>query len=213
MGMKLYTLHTPSHQELYENYFLPSLVGEYEHYSEIRAQECPTGSYLKPGWNMTTYRKAQFFLEKVKENYGITIVFSDVDIQFLGPTKELLLEELGDYDIAAQDDTQDMMCSGFFICKCNDATVNMFTEMVNNFFKVHEAEDQKALNNHRHMVKWKYLSHRFFTIKHTLGRVWDGEMDIVVPSDIVMHHANWTISVSNKMALLGLVKSKFYSHG
>ena len=204
--MKLYTLHTESHQAMYDNYFLPSLIpGEYELISTVVPQECPTGSHYQEGWDKTTYRKVELFLQIAEENKGDVVFFSDVDVQFFGPTKEALLEELGEYDLAGQSDGFDMICSGVYVFRCNDATIAMFKSMRDNFGSY--TEDQKALNANRHMIRWKYLSGRFFTIFHTLQRVWAGEQDIIVPDNILVHHANWCY-YKDKIALLELVKNK-----
>jgi hypothetical protein len=204
--MKLFTLHSPSHQAMFDNYFKPSLIpGEYELISNIVDQECPSGSHYEPGWDKTTYRKVELFVKIAEENMGEIVLFSDVDIQFFGPTKEILLEELGDYDMGMQSDGFDMACSGWIIFRCNDAILAMFKNMLANFATY--KEDQIALNSNRHLVRWKYLSGKFFTIFHTLQRVWAGEQDIIVPQDILVHHANWCY-YKDKIALLELVKKK-----
>jgi hypothetical protein len=140
-----------------------------------------------------------------EENKGDIVLFSDVDVQFFGPTKEVLIKELGDYDIKMQDDGFNNGCSGFFIFKANDHVINMFKSMLINFDKY--KEDQIALNSNREMVKWGYLSDKFFTIFHTLDKAWNGKSDIIVPKGILIHHANWCL-YKNKISLLELVKQK-----
>jgi hypothetical protein len=206
--MKLYTLHTHSHQKMFDEYFKPSLIpGEYELFSFMAPQECQTGSQYQNGWDKTTYRKAELFLQIAEQNKGDIVLFSDVDIQFFGRTKEVLLEELGDYDMATQYDGFDKCCSGFFIFRANDAIIEMFKNILNNF-SLYE-EDQTALNCNRDMVKWKYLSNRFFSIFHTFNRIWsvDEDEDIVLPKNILVHHANWCF-YEDKIALLELVRVK-----
>jgi len=204
--MKLYTIYTPSHKIMFDNYFKPSLIeGEYELASETRDQECSTGSYYQEGWNLTTYRKVEYFIKIAEENIGGIFVFSDVDIQFFGRTKETLLEELGDYDIAAQNDTFNCMCSGFFICRSNERTIEMFKSMKDKYGEY--KEDQDALNKNRHIAKWKFLSGKFFTFGQLAGTVWTGQ-DFITPKDILMHHANWTMGVDNKIKLLEKVKEQ-----
>ena len=208
--MKLYTIYTPSHKILFDNYFKPSLIeGEYDlKPKELINQECPTGTYYQDGWNQTTYRKVEYFLKIAEENMGDTFVFSDVDIQFFGRTKETLLEELGDADIAAQDDTCNFMCSGFFICKSNERTIRMFKSMKDNYHLY--KEDQDALNQNKHLANWKLLSRKFFTVGQLTNRVWNGE-DFIVPNGILMHHSNWTIGIDNKIKLLEKVKNQMLS--
>lgn len=59
------------------------------------------------------------------------------------------------------------------------------------------------------MCKPKKLSRRFFTIGHILKGKWNGQ-DFVLPKNIVMHHANFTIGCRSKIQLLDLVKNKYY---
>jgi len=76
--------------------------------------------------------------------------------------------------------------------------------MVDNY----RLEDQTSLNDNLHMVKHKRLSHRFFNVAHYLNGVWNNR-DFNIPNDIIIHHANWTIGVQNKIELLKLVRSKY----
>ena len=93
--MKIYTIYSQSHKELYENHFLPSLPEGFELHTKEIEQECATGSYYKDGWDKTCYKKVQYYKEICEQNQGETYVFSDVDIQFFGLTPEDLLDELG----------------------------------------------------------------------------------------------------------------------
>lgn len=201
--MKLYTILTPSHRELYENYFLKSIPNEFDLITIDIPQECPTGEFYKEGWSQTCYRKVQLYEQACRENQGHTFVFSDVDIQFFGNIKQTLLDELGDCDIACQNDTGPYYCSGFWICKANERTLEMFTKMRENY----ELEDQTTLNKYIHMVKSKFLSKKFFTIAHLTNSVWQGE-DFNLTYDILVHHSNWTAGINNKIKLLDKVKEK-----
>jgi hypothetical protein len=50
------------------------------------------------------------------------------------------------------------------------------------------------------------LPDRYWTVGQT-GRHWNPCDPVRPPSDLLMHHANWTVGVENKMALLELVRS------
>ena len=200
--MKLYVIFTSSHRKLYEDYFLKTLPDEFELVPLEIPQECPSGEFYKEGWDKTCYRKVELFHKACAENQGELFAFSDVDIQFFGNVKETMIEELGDYDIACQNDTGNYYCSGFFICRGNESTLNMFSEMKKNY----SLEDQTTLNKHIHMVKSKFLSNKFFTIGQLI-HVWRGQ-DFEIPYSILMHHANWTEGIDNKIRLLDKVKEK-----
>ncbi len=171
-------------------------------------QECPTGEFYKEGWDKTCYRKVELYEKACVENQGELFAFSDVDIQFFGNVKETMIEELGDYDIACQNDTGHYYCSGFFICRGNERTLNMFSKMKKNY----ESEDQTTLNRHIHMVKSKFLSRKFFTIGHLTYSVWKGT-DFNIPYPILIHHSNWVEGIENKIKLLDIVRKKVESNG
>jgi hypothetical protein len=123
-NMKIYTIYSPTHKTLYENYFKKTLPEEFDlFYTEI-PQECPSGEFYKNGWSETCFKKVEYFIQICEENMGSKFVFSDVDVQFFGNIKDVLLEELEDYDIACQSDNG-TYCAGFFICNANEKTLNM----------------------------------------------------------------------------------------
>ena len=201
--MKLYTIYTESHKEMYENYFLKTIPNEFEIIPNEIPQECPTGEFYESGWDKTCYRKTELYLKACEENMGSVFAFSDVDIQFFGKIKEAMLSELGDFDIACQNDTGPYYCSGFFVCRGNERTLNMFREMVKNY----DREDQTTLNNHIHLAKSKFLSHKFFTIGHLLNTAWTGQ-EFEIKHEILMHHSNWVIGLDRKAKLMDIVREK-----
>jgi hypothetical protein len=202
-AMKLYTVYSHSHKYLHDNYFIKTLPDEFELISTEIPQECESGEFYKEGWDKTCYRKVELFLKACEENMGGVFVYSDVDIQFFGKIKDVLIKELRFFDIACQHDTGTQYCSGFFICKANKRTLNMFRAMKENY----AVEDQKTLNKHIYMCKSKFLSNKFFTIAHLKNDVWSGQ-DFEIPYKILVHHANWTEGIENKIKLLDLVSKK-----
>ena len=51
-------------------------------------------------------------------------------------------------------------------------------------------------------INWDYLPKEFYLP----GKMWNPGDDLDIPKDIVMHHANWTIGIENKIAQLEYVK-------
>lgn len=201
--MKVYTYYTESHRIMFEKYFKPSVL-DLDIESTIGDQECQTGSYYQDGWKKTTMKKVDVFIRAVKENMNDIFVFSDVDIQFFGPIKDQLLNELGDGDIAIQNDYNGGLCSGFFICRGNERTLKMFESMKNNYDSY--LEDQHALNMNLKFCNVKVLSNRFWTFG-SYGTQWKGQ-NFDIPDNLLMHHSNWTEGIDNKIKLLDIVKYK-----
>jgi len=201
--MKVYTYYTDSHKSFYDGYFSKTLEG-FEIVAFKGEQECKTGSYYQDGWKNTTMKKVDIFIKACEENQNDIFLYSDVDIQFFGPIKQTLLEELGDYDIAFQNDYLGGMCSGFFVCRGNERTLKMFQNMKKN--ESTYLEDQHALNMNLNHVKFKPLSSKFWTFG-AYQTQWKNQ-NFEIPDDILMHHANWTEGLQNKKLLLDFVRQK-----
>lgn len=204
--MRVYTLFTPSHKGLYEDYFLKTLPDEFElHATELFEQECPTGSFYHEGWDKICYRKVELFVAACEESMGEHFFYCDVDVQFFGNVVDLLVREIGDFDIACQDDVT-AYCSGVFVCKASHTTLAMFKAMKRNYNK----EDQTTLNEHLHMCQHKKLSPAFFTYGHVAARPWSGER-FRVPENVLLHHANFVIGVENKKQIMDYTREKKFT--
>lgn len=205
--MRLYTIYSPSHKRLYDDYFLRTVPDEFDLVTYTTIQHCDSGSFYSQGWDRICYDKIIIFKQACKANYGGYFVFSDVDVQFFGPIKEDLITELGDYDIACQNDCGNTYCSGFFICRCNDVTQRMFDEMLGGYHR----EDQHMMNLMINSlgVKAKFLDpKKYFTVGHETMCPWVGQ-DFNVPDQMLVHHANWTVGIDRKVELLETVRNKY----
>ena len=201
--MKLYTCYSPSHATLHHNYFLPSLIdGEYDLCVSVLPQICPSGEFESDGWSNFTASKIKIYVQAVKDNWGECFVWSDVDVQFFGQTQDVLVNELGNHDIAGQAERTpedlDEMCTGLFICRSNQKMLDIFESMLNNYRG--ERDDQTAFNHRRSMVSYKLLSDRF----------WCKNLSQEPPLDILSHHANWIRGVQNKIDALEEMKKRFW---
>jgi len=201
--MKIYTYYTESHKDLFESYFSKT-VEDLEIDSTIGEQECKSGSYYSDGWKKTTMKKVDVFIKAVNENIGDIFVFSDVDIQFFGPIKDALIQELGDFDIAIQNDYNGGLCSGFFVCRGNERTLRMFESMRDNHDQY--LEDQHALNMNLNHCNYTILSTRFWTFG-SFGTQWKGQ-NFEIPDNLLMHHSNWVEGIDKKVELLKIVRFK-----
>jgi len=202
--MNIYSLYTPSHKILYENYFLKTLSKDFTpHILEYQQQDCPTASYYSTGWGKITAKKIEIFIQACLENFNDYFFYCDVDVQFFDINlKDILLTEIGDNDIACQDDIHSYN-SGVFICKANSKTLSMFEKMKINF----QGCDQKTLNRFLRMCKHKKLSRRFFTTGFVAGL--STNKKITIPSNIVLHHANWIVGVENKIKTLDMIRNLY----
>lgn len=212
--MIIYTHYSDSHKEMYENYFRTSLRNLYSKDEALikatyHSQTTSSGSFMTKGWLDSMDIKLDIILKAIYENKGKSFIFADCDIQFFKPFIKRIEQELEDCDIICQED-RGSLCAGFFGCKSNDRTLELFTTIKDKFREM--VNDQVALNNLKHIVKYKTLNkEEFYTIGNFFENVngtfvWDNNTNIVPPKSIVLHHANYVIGVDNKLKLLEMIK-------
>ena len=216
--MKLYTVYSPSYVDLYTNYFLSSLPSDVTLEAKELPQDSPSGECWSEGYDITEHKKIKYFKEACESNQGNIIICCDADIQFFGDIVETVTAELGDYDLACQDDgfypadaDRLPLCVGFMVVRCNQNTINLFTKMDENF----TTDSQLMLIKYKEECQYKLLSNKFFTAGQSLGwRGWNycdcsgGEKTFTIPNPILMHHANYTFGFDNKKKLLDIVKER-----
>ena len=224
--MRLIGLWTSSHHEMKSNWFDPSLGKEFQPHL-VHFKEEDGGDYLSPSWTRSVLAKNELILSKLESDKDEVFVYSDCDIQFFGLTPKMLLAELGGYDIAFQrDDYRGLACSGFFVARSSSQLAQVWKAVIQQIS--HQGRDQIALNKLLHetpALRWRLLSTRFFgagcglpllPIYQRIVRLkfrsraplWVPGMPLAVPNEIVMHHANWTVGITNKICQLEYVKSK-----
>ena len=211
--MIIYTHYSDSHKEMYENFFKASLRKLYSKEEVLikatyHKQTTSTGSFMSSGWLESMDIKLDVILTALNETKEF--IFADCDIQFFKPFINQVLESLNDYDIACQED-RGSLCAGFFGCKSNDRTKKLFTTIKNRFREM--VNDQVALNNLKSIVSSTLLNkEQFYTIGNYFQNkngtfVWDNETNIIPPSNILLHHANYVVGVENKLKLLQMIKA------
>src|SRR5579871_2072697 len=115
--MKLYALYTPSHEQLKDQFFLPSIQDDFDIVFEFSEQTCSSAKFMDEGWTDTTIRKVDLIIRAIEENWGSIFIFSDVDIQFFSPIKATILKLMKNKDLMIQKNSPNgVLCSGFFAC-------------------------------------------------------------------------------------------------
>lgn len=214
--VKLYALYTPSHEVLVNNWFLPSIQDDFEIVLNFSPQTCPSGHFKQKGWRETTIKKIDLIIRAIKENHNKIFIFSDVDIQFFAPIKNEILQLMKNKDMVIQQNKPGVVCSGFFACRGNTRTLRLFQAikqyMLSNYANKYNKSDQDGLNHllistkNRFRIRWRYLPYKYFGAGTITGQHWEKGKPLAVPEDIVMHHANFTGGIPNKIAQLELVR-------
>lgn len=233
--MKLYTCYSAANQILYDKYLLPSIKDPFEIVAKQlpAVNEGKESLYGTREFNLITLAKVEFILKALEGNWGETFIFMDVDMYFYGPVMSELLITIQQGDIYFQKDSKDgMICTGFFVCRANERVRRLWRDVKRLMLVREDWNDQDALNKilreeanyanspkkiirrltrfvssvRHHQLKWGYLSERFYTVGLTIGDRWVPGTIVEVPEDIIVHHANWTVGLQNKIALLEHVK-------
>ena len=232
--MKLLTFYSDDYKKLYDDFFLPSYNKHLKDDFELIVKHVDNNStYVQDNFFLNlTYEKLLHITstievpdydnlteEEISNVEEQIMVFSDCDVQFFKNFANDLKQELGNYNIKFQDNIIEM-CGGFFICKENEETLHFFKILLN---KIGEnvingelkdnISEQSLLNDMIAEGKYNKISKldkdKYFSVvasNHGLKK-WIGEV-FNVPSNIVLHHANWTDGVTNKYNMLDYVKKQ-----
>jgi MoaA/NifB/PqqE/SkfB family radical SAM enzyme len=201
--MKLIAVFSASHEALKDQWFLRTLKDDYD----VELRRCDVrgqGSYMQEDWTQTIFFKCDTIIDAIQKYRDEIFVYSDVDVAFFGPTKSAILESLAGKDIVCQlDDPVGNMCTGFLALRANDRTLRLWQQVRRSLEG--ERRDQIAFNRvAREMedLRVGYLPVSFFGAGTFAARLVGGQQRFYVPDHPVMFHANFTIGVPNKMALL-----------
>ena len=219
--MKLYTTYSESHAEIFEQWFLPSLKltnPNIDLYHNTYAQVCSSGRFMSHGWQQTMIIKNELIISSLDQaEEGEIIIHSDVDVQFFKDIQKNLDQSLFmDHDMVCQSDGGGVLCDqglsafcyGFMIIKNNFKTRSMFKRILE-LVKITNSTDQFLLNNIYKQFDVSILGYdrSYFSVWMSNNcLVWDGEELVNIPDNLILHHANWTLGVDNKIKLFDIVK-------
>lgn len=161
-------------------------------------------------WMKTMYRKVQYIIDYLDElKNGELLIHADIDIVFYKPFAKDLRKLMCDSkdDIMFQNDGS-ALCMGFFVVRKSDEIVKLFNTVYERMKDY--KHDQDAMNQiiPTSSIQYGTLPARYFSYGPLNGlKRWTPEYThINVPHDIVIHHANWTVGVENKLKLIQQVK-------
>lgn len=213
MTIKFCTFFSESHKVFYK-LFMNSFPYENDVDLIVRylPQEC-SGNYNQDDWNLTMKKKVKFivdYLSTLKD--GEYLIHSDIDVVFYKPFKNNILDliKTSNNDILFQNDGC-ALCMGFFVCNNNPEILKLMTYIYENLDNFEN--DQVALNVLIRNTNIKFgvlpLNYYCFGPLNKMNN-WNPNYkeEIFVPSDIILHHANWTIGVENKLKLIQTIKKK-----
>ena len=204
-AMRIYSCHSPSHERLYREHFLPSLPATLE--NRNNAVESPgSGDYLSPGFMGALAAKLRLMIDSLAANDGQAILWSDVDIIFGGDPLPALSRLLADpeTDIWFQKEHEgggQTVNAGLVLMRCKEAVAAFYREVLAVMADHPGWHDQDAINHllgHGAALRWAFLPPSFAA----RSQGWPP------PSGFIAFHANCTAGpdgVARKMAMLRAV--------
>ena len=213
--IKLLTFFSESHKDMYNNHFLLSFNN---HLSESFTlipntieQYTKDGNYYDKGFNRAMKEKIKIIISNIDTFDENLMVFADADIQFFGDFSNYIKNDIGDYDIMFQDDIL-CLCAGFMVFKQTEDVKKFFINVYNitHNFEHDQVAINHLINTDQHNLKVKKLDREtFFTIgSATKAKQWNGETNLEIPKNILVHHANWTVGNDNKIKLLNYIRDE-----
>ncbi len=218
--VKVYALYTPSHRVFLRDWFLPSITQHDDFTLIIRyaGQDCDSGEFMMEGWNATMLKKVKLVIEGIRENPDEVFIHSDVDIQFFAPFKDLILSLMKDKDMLFQKDHDETgsksICAGFFACRGTPSTLKLWARIYSDLKAISDSQSKendqtllrKYLGSNEFKISWGLLPDSFFGGGTFTNTRWKPGVVVPIPDRPIMHHANWTIGIPNKIGQLQHVK-------
>lgn len=184
--MKVYCLISPSHKELYDAFFRPSVSKEFE-IVPIDSNTLGEGDFLSDSFKECILQKLHAICSSIKRNWGEIIVWSDVDIIFLELTPTHIISAMDpDIDYCAQQLVRghNEVCGGFYAIRCNPQTLALFERVIEITQSITKGNEQDALNlalskDMVNGIKWKLFDDSYYARTH----------GIRLPQPILIYHA------------------------
>ncbi|MDR3647100.1 MAG: putative nucleotide-diphospho-sugar transferase [Candidatus Babeliales bacterium] len=213
--IKMYALYTPSHKILVDKYFLPSIKDNFNLIIDTFKQQCPTGQFNSEGWNTTMLDKVDVIINAIKSNKNKIFIFSDVDIIFIRPVEKELKKLMKTYEFVIQKSSEKLpnCCTGFFAMIGNEKNLKLWIDIKKFMLKNPKLSEEDVLNffikqGRLNNIKWSQLPKEYNTGGMFTGSRWVPGIELQLPENILLHHANWTVGIDNKIAQLEYVLKK-----
>lgn len=217
--LTLLTYFSPSHREMCQRFVLDR-AGGFDHViaREYPDQVCESAAFKQPGWNEAMLQKLDAILSLPDD--GSPVVYVDADVclggDFSKAMRGLLSVFNGEWElncVAFSDDIIQWCCGVMAFWATPE--VMQFWRTVRTLAVAWNIPDQDVIHQLRTQVQQQegkfplvpvtiggHLVSNWATVNHpTIPAPWNGE-PFTVPATCAAWHANWTIGVENKWAML-----------
>lgn len=211
-------LCSPEYRPLYERHFLPSFEavrGDIDFNLHVLPLPNTSAGWATPDWNrhrLTALKTVRALMGMFKQAYDNRMVVSGVDFRFY--EMPLFSERQRNCAILAAEDRAGVVCSDVIFVRLDKITFRFFDAWISVCELGGYSDDQIALNAVKSMMNsddFGILPETYWTagLRGLTRCPWEpGDFVPEPPEGIIMHHANFTVGVANKLALLDAVKAK-----
>ena len=190
-SLKIYACYTPSHGEIFRDYFAATLPDSLAlHSTTIAARD--SSDFGTAGFLQAVTDKVELIIASVDDNSGSVIIWSDVDIVFLSdPAEEIrqIIAKSQEADLWFQRETrkpENDVNVGFIVMRCTEKVRSFWSSVLELMKENPQWNDQAAVNHllqGKCGVAWDYLPGEFYARSHG----WPPK------GKITLYHANCTM--------------------
>jgi hypothetical protein len=215
LPLTVHALVTPSHMPMLERWFLPSLPVECR--PVIHSRDAEPVVYAQGSWHRVVGQKFDIVLETISTlDDGELFVMSDVDVCFYGSFVDDARGRMDGLEVLFQNNrptlplAPDNVCTGFMVIRATSRSRDFFERARNVLVTRNSAivGDQNAcieiLRTAPDAIRWGFLPVTYWSPGDPRGR-WEPGMSLAPPDGMLLHHANHTVGVDNKLAQLEAV--------
>ena len=198
--MKLFAVYTREHAVLKDDWFLKTLKDPFElHLKDIGSLGSDRSVFGNEPWLKAVRIRHDYYRHAIEQNQGETIIVCDLDIQFFGRCLPTIERAMEGRDIVFQSENwpfKGRVNSGFVCVRCNPQTLALYSEVGDTAFEKLPIADQTALNallaEDKDRVRWGIFG----------NRIWAKSQGSEPPYGVLLHHANCTRGVEDKIEQL-----------
>lgn len=195
-----------AYDSIYQEHFLPSWNACNAGAFELMALDARTfGVFGEDRFNVSYKFQMLNLREVVAANFGRCIVWSDTDIRFYSPSIYDVETLANDWRVCTAMDGE-THCTGYMFFEAGPAIlsfIDRWIELNNSKKWGHAQESFNALGERMRALPSTYWNLSF----SPLLKPWEpGDVVAVPPHNLILHHANYTKGVENKLKLLEEVR-------
>ena len=215
--LQVHALVTPSHAALLNHWFLRTMPADCV--SVVHSRDAEPAQFARGHWHRVVGQKLEIVLDAIAAlDPDALFVMSDVDVCFYGAIADDLRRRMRGLDVLFQNnrpslpEAADNVCSGFMVIRATARSSDFFERARNVLRTADDAAvgDQRAcievLRAFPDLIRWGFLPVTYWSPGDPRGR-WEPGMSLAPPEGLLLHHANHTIGVANKLAQLQAVAS------